>query len=251
MTTLLLTLAGPMQSWGSRSRFTSRATELAPTRSGVIGMLAAALGLERTAPLDRFETLRFGVRVDQPGTVERDFQTARQLDTGKAMPLSNRYYLADAAFLVGVEADDSFVDELTHAVRHPVFSLYLGRRAFPPAGPIPAERSPHPLAQALREAPWQAAAWHQRRHRVSTAHLELLLDAEPGEAGTETVRDVPQSFDPRRRDYGWREVRRDTVEVPNPLGSRVEREQATTTLPHPSRLPAQPYPFAELPEDDD
>lgn len=67
MTVLLLRLAGPLQAWGVKSRFTIRATELAPTKSGIIGMLAAAVGRRRTDPIEDFLSLRFGVRKDQPG----------------------------------------------------------------------------------------------------------------------------------------------------------------------------------------
>ena len=80
MTVLLLRLAGPLQSWGVKSRFTVRATELAPTKSGIIGMLAAAVGRRRTDPIEDLLSLRFGVRKDQPGRVIRDFNTARTLD---------------------------------------------------------------------------------------------------------------------------------------------------------------------------
>jgi len=43
MPTLLLRLAGPMQSWGLSSRFTIRDTSLEPSKSGVLGLLCAAL----------------------------------------------------------------------------------------------------------------------------------------------------------------------------------------------------------------
>ena len=49
MSTLLLRLAGPMQAWGADSRFDIRKTNREPTKSGVIGLLAAALGLRRWA----------------------------------------------------------------------------------------------------------------------------------------------------------------------------------------------------------
>ena len=52
MTVLLLRLAGPLQAWGVKSRFTVRSTELAPTRSGIIGMLSAAIGRRRTDPIE-------------------------------------------------------------------------------------------------------------------------------------------------------------------------------------------------------
>jgi CRISPR system Cascade subunit CasD len=39
MAVLLLRLAGPMQAWGTQSRFVNRDTELEPSKSGVIGLL--------------------------------------------------------------------------------------------------------------------------------------------------------------------------------------------------------------------
>ena len=113
MTVLLLRLAGPLQSWGDSSRFTTRATRREPTKSGVIGLLAAAQGRRRTDSLEDLLTLRFGVRTDQPGSIVRDFQTAmdwahpKKDGRVKAMPLSNRYYVADAVFVAAVEGDPS------------------------------------------------------------------------------------------------------------------------------------------------
>ena len=80
MTVLLLRLAGPLQAWGVKSKFSIRATELAPTKSGILGMLAAAVGRRRTDPVEDLLTLGFGVRKDQPGTVIRDLHTAHTLD---------------------------------------------------------------------------------------------------------------------------------------------------------------------------
>ena len=78
MTVVAFRLAGPLQSWGSRSRFVRRETEKAPTKSGVLGLVAAAKGIRRTDPLESLLGLRFGVRVDQPGQLVRDFQTAQR-----------------------------------------------------------------------------------------------------------------------------------------------------------------------------
>ena len=143
MAVLLLRLAGPMQAWGVKSRFTVRATELAPTRSGVVGMLASAVGRRRTDPIEDLLALRFGVRKDQPGSVIRDFHTAVPTDGRKPMPLSNRYYLADAVFLAGIEGDRALLEGIDEALRHPAFPLYLGRRSCPPT---------HPVSLGLREA---------------------------------------------------------------------------------------------------
>ncbi|MCL3778431.1 MULTISPECIES: type I-E CRISPR-associated protein Cas5/CasD [unclassified Actinomyces] len=218
MTVLLLRLAGPMQAWGVRSRFTERRTELAPSKSGVIGMLAAAVGRRRTDPVEDLLTLRFGVRKDQPGTVIRDFHTARTLDGKDSMPLSTRYYLADAVFLTGIEGDRELLSGLDEALRHPVFPLYLGRRSCPPTHPVSLGLRETDLLDALSSEPWQASEWFRKRHRSALPFAaELLVDQESVSVEERGdfygVRDVPVSYDPRRRDYGFRNVERRLVPV--------------------------------------
>jgi CRISPR system Cascade subunit CasD len=213
---LVLRLAGPLQSWGARSRFVRRETEQAPTKSGVIGLLAAARGLRRTDDLTEFFGLRFGVRTDQPGRLVRDFQTARSLDGTRIMPLSYRYYLADAVFLAVITGDEALLRGLDEAVRRPHFPLYLGRRSCPPAGKVSLGLRSATLADVLRNEPWQAARWHRRRVLTSPVTVPMVRDAEPDNRHTETVRDEPLSFDPRRREYGWRAVVREQVQLTHP-----------------------------------
>lgn len=213
---LVLRLAGPLQSWGARSRFVRRETEQAPTKSGVIGLLAAARGLRRTDELTEFFGLRFGVRTDQPGRLVRDFQTARSLDGTRTMPLSYRYYLSDAVFLAIIVGDENLLQGLDEAIRRPHFPLYLGRRSCPPAGKVSLGLRQANLADALRHEPWQAARWHRRRIQGSPVTVPVVRDAEPGDTHTETMRDEPLSFDPRRREYGWRAVVREQVDLNHP-----------------------------------
>ncbi|MGX2997120.1 type I-E CRISPR-associated protein Cas5/CasD [Streptomyces sp. JNUCC 64] len=229
MSVLLLRLAGPLQSWGSASRFARRSTENAPTKSGVVGLLAASLGRGRQADPSDLAALGFGVRVDQPGTRLRDFQTARHLDTEKAMPVSERYYLADAVFVVGLESGNHrFLGELYEAVLTPRFLPFLGRRSCPPSRPLdmgPPLRDTG-LRDALRDAPWQASAWHQERLGRGARRggggppesLALSFDSPPGAHPDHEVRDMPLSFDPRHRRYGLRGV--STEQVPRPPGRR-------------------------------
>src|SRR5208283_2935738 len=109
MSVLLLRLAGPMQSWGTQSRFSHRDTGLEPSRSGVIGLLCAALGRPRDHSLGDFLPLKMAVRADREGRLMRDYHTAqnvRRADTTKTPQdtvLSERFYLADAVFLVGLK----------------------------------------------------------------------------------------------------------------------------------------------------
>jgi CRISPR system Cascade subunit CasD len=224
MTVLLLTLTGPLQSWGSSSRFVRRVTEPAPTKSGMIGLLAAAQGRRRADPVEDLAALRFGVRIDQPGRLVRDFQTERRAD-GTSLPLSYRFYLADAVFLAGLEGDREFLEVLAEAIRRPAFPLFLGRRSCPPAGPLLPLVLDGTLEEVFQDRPWAAAAWYRRSREVrnlSEVRLETALDAKPADVGTVSVRDLPVSFDPELRQYGWRSVVHGAVNVPGPAAARVQ-----------------------------
>ncbi|MFD8967759.1 type I-E CRISPR-associated protein Cas5/CasD [Streptomyces sp. NPDC059568] len=239
MSVLLLRLAGPLQAWGSAARFARRTTENAPTKSGVLGLLAAAQGRARDADLSDLAALEFGVRIDQPGSRLRDFQTAHHGDSGKAMPLSERFYLADAVFVAGVRGEPRLVNALYEALLDPVFLPYLGRRSCPPSRPIPIEGPRDTsLEQALREADWEASEWYQdeilysaRRgsdSRSARHHLELLLDCPADGTPDITLRDLPLSFDPRHRQYGLRGVR--GAQVPLPIAPPPPSHDPTTLL---------------------
>jgi CRISPR system Cascade subunit CasD len=222
VTVLLLRLAGPLQSWGTSSRFVRRGTDRAPSKSGVIGLLAAARGLRRTDPLDELLQLRVGVRVEQAGTMERDFQTARTRDGSGSMPLSYRFYLADAVFLVGVEGEDGLLRGLEESLRNPTFPLFLGRRSCPPVGPVSRGLRAGSVQEVLDTEPWAASVWAQKAERRSELDLDTVVDCEPGAPGSDLVRDEPISFDPERREYGWRSVRHSRVRVQNPTRPRAE-----------------------------
>ncbi|MFH9428033.1 type I-E CRISPR-associated protein Cas5/CasD [Streptomyces sp. NPDC017615] len=212
---LALRLAGPLQSWGASSRFTRRTTESAPTKSGVIGLLAAAAGIgrdddESLAPLT---ALRFGVRIDQPGTLTRDFHTAHHGVTGKSMPLSERYYLADAAFVAAVEGDHALLTMLYGALRNPVYPPYLGRRSCPPAQPVELDlRRNARVEDVLRDLPWQASKWYRKR---LPGGLTVLREKAADEtAPADMLPDQPVSFSAAHRRHALRTVVTETVPLP-------------------------------------
>lgn len=229
MSVLLMQLAGPLQSWGASARFARRSTEPAPTKSGVVGLLAAALGRERSADLTDLTVLRFGVRIDQRGVPLRDYQTAHHFQTGKSMPVSERFYLADAVFVAAVEGDGDLIDDLHRALRRPAFLPYLGRRSCVPARRVDlGTRHDRTLEQALQEERWRAADWHQRRRREPVVELEAIVEATAEDGPVDTLRDQPLSFDPEHRRYALRGLRHMTVEIPNP----VRRRSAATPPDH-------------------
>lgn len=232
MSVLALQLAGPLQSWGVSGRFAWRTTASAPTKSGVIGLLASALGMPRNANLKHLADLRFGVRIDQPGTRLRDFQTAHHAVTQRSMPLSERFYLADAVFVAGVEGDADRLQELYEAVRAPHYLPYLGRRSCPPARPVDLGLRDGGLEIVLRAEPWRASTWYQKRERRSLVPLEILVETAPGTRAADMQNDQPVSFDPRHRRYDMRAFRTDSVDVVNPYGRRDRSARATTVPDH-------------------
>jgi CRISPR system Cascade subunit CasD len=215
VTVLVLRLAAPLQSWGTSSRFVRRNTDRMPSKSGIIGLLAAAQGRRRVDPIEDLVRLRIGARIEQPGRLERDFQTAHTQD-GDAMPLSYRFYLADAVFAVAIEGDPALLDGLREALRRPVYQLFLGRKSCPPAGKLDHGLREGDLVRVLSTEPWLASPWVRRQHRDVQVDLDIVYDCTPGTAGSEVVRDDPITFNPAHRRYGWRTVRRAPVRVPNP-----------------------------------
>lgn len=240
--TLALRLAGPLQSWGTRSEFNRRETDLRPSKSGVLGLLAAAQGRPRDADITDLIGLRLGVRVDSQGSVLRDFHTVSDYRGGPLLSASvkksgaqrptapakftgvtERFYLQDAVFLAAVRGQRSLIEALARAVRHPVFPLALGRRACVPAQPIlvPSDGQDlwdGDLNDVLAAAPWQVSPAMRRRivarrDAPMIRHLPTTIEVPDGAMGSDVAADVPVSFDPRARGFRTRTVRHGWVDI--------------------------------------
>ncbi len=216
MSTLLLRLAAPLQAWGTESKYNTRATNREPSKSGVIGLLAAALGCKRDddKTLEQLGKLRFGIRVDREGEFLRDYQTAfgNLMKKGKdteAGIITDRHYLADAVFLAGLESDDTaYLQQLCDALSNPVFPLFLGRRSCPPTLPLNLGIRDCGLEQALRDEPWQISEFARkqwvRRHKDSSPHLRIVYEPGSEEKASAFLKDMPLTFNPLHRRYGYR-----------------------------------------------
>ncbi|MER5584791.1 type I-E CRISPR-associated protein Cas5/CasD [Streptomyces asoensis] len=254
--TLLIRLAAPLQAWGTSGAFERRATHPRPTKSAVIGLIAAALGHDREEPLGQLTELRFGVRADRPGTPYQDFHVAgggpyplrpRDLLTdhhraaratsledatgphfgqhfidgwygapkyiepepgtghlrtaAKAVlrnpAVSERWYLADAAFVAAVEHHDtSLLDTISHHLEHPRRLLWLGRKSCPPTGDLSGGVHPGTLEHALTHAPLLPEATTQRPW--------AWIDAPPGTPRATPTDDQPVTFHPNHRTHATR-----------------------------------------------
>ena len=191
MATLLLRLAAPLQAWGCGSKFNIRSTEREPTKSGVIGMIAAAMGIQRNddpAKLEPLNALRFGVRVEREGRLLKDFHMVHEK---KDSHVTERYYLSDAVFTAAVESDDTeLLERISEALQKPVYPLYLGRRSCPPTLPVVLGMRQGGLADVLRNEPSEF-----------TGTKRIVCDSYDGGVPS---RDVPVSFSQSHRQYGFR-----------------------------------------------
>jgi len=204
MNVLLLRLSGAMQSWGVQSRFSVRETGLEPSKSGVIGLLATALGRPRDADIGDLACLTMAVRVDAEGLLSCDYHTAKNVlkaDGGiKDTETSRRYYLADACFLVGLAGDDlTLLQRLHRALYDPVWPLFLGRKAFVPGEPV--WLSDGLCVDTALRTPMETYPWLGSDAKKRPEKVRLVVE-DPD--GPEVRPDQPLSFAERR--FGLRRV---------------------------------------------
>lgn len=213
---LVLILEGPLQSWGTQGRFGHRDTDREPSKSGVLGLVAAALGIHRgdDAALAKLTRLSMAVRVDREGTVLRDYHTVGA-GTYRGRPhsvfgtdatiVTTRYYLTDACFVVALSSDDrELVEEVCRALVHPRWLLFLGRKSCVPSRPVffagPLTDSAGAL---LRSVPWQGL-----EGTTAPNSLRCIIEDPSGHPRP----DLPRSFDTYARRFDNRFVREEWIE---------------------------------------
>jgi CRISPR system Cascade subunit CasD len=207
---LALLLDGPLQSWGFASRFQRRTTGPHPTKSGVVGLICAAMGLAKGSKMERATLPALGAlrmtsvavarsrpHSDSAGLRVRrleDFHTV--LDTRRAdrtmnndAVMTHRQYLLDARFGVILEGDRTLLERVASALQDPVWGVWLGRKSCIPAAPVFVRlEESHDLA-------WKAIL------RVCGLNAETPIDAlatvtevERFTDGTDSLNDQPVSF---------------------------------------------------------
>lgn len=156
---LVFRLYGPLASWGEIAVGESRHSAVNPSRSALLGLLGAALGIERTDDDGQAALTagyQFGVKLVSAGSPMRDYHTVQAppqqakvqyrtrrqelIDESRVGTLlSSREYRCDSIAVVAVLAREGAprtLDELADALRRPVFPLYLGRKSCPLALPL-------------------------------------------------------------------------------------------------------------------
>ena len=229
MTGIMLRLAGPLQSWGEHSAFSERDTLAFPTRSGIIGLFAAAQGISRGQPLDRYAPLTLTVRIDRPGRLLQDFHTTggglprdRTVPTasgtrrpaGTGTVVTRRWYLSDAVFTVPAEGPRPLIEDIAAALRAPRWQPYLGRRSCPPDPPLVLRVTRDP-AEDLR----QAVLLPKRQADEDYITVDMITEKPVQGAPITEVSDVPHITGRYERRYRTRAVYQATIQVPAALAA--------------------------------
>lgn len=209
---LLFRLYGPLASWGEIAVGEVRPSALQPTRSALLGLLGAALGLRRgddTALSSLGATLRFAVFVERAGVPARDYHTIQVATPQRGRTpltradqlrerrhhlgtiLSYRDYRCDALYDVAAWHEGgppaNSLERLAAALEQPVFTLYLGRKSCPLALPLAArvvEADDALAALAARPSSVLEIPGDRRRRPfpalLSGKPLGLFWDGDPG-----------------------------------------------------------------------
>lgn len=218
MKTVLLKLSGPMQSWGTSSHFVTRNTDYYPSKSAVIGIIAASFGYRRDEDekIKKLNDLDFAVRVDQVGVLRQDYQIASKYNEDwiiKDTYLTYRYYLEDSVFVVALSSEDEkWMDEIIYALKHPYFQQFMGRRSCPVPANFVLEEYELGALDALKNLEWQASEHYQRKNKEYIADIyadKELLDDEP----YSTRNDRVVSFSQKERKFSPRFEARTSIKL--------------------------------------
>lgn len=235
---ILMWLEAPLQSWGFDSKFNRRDTLEFPTKSGILGLVLCALGAsgEQRELLERFAALKQTVisfRYKKDGKFEpklpylHDFQMIgsgyndkdmweslnipKKSDGGSAVgggtKLTHRYYLQNAVFAVLLEVPSDMSDEISNALKNPVYPIYLGRKCCVPTDFVGHENGSFESADdaeraAFEKAKEKAAARNKAEHKTDKWELAedfRVVDGETEAGDSFTLNDVPIQFGTQKK----------------------------------------------------
>lgn len=143
MKTLILKTEG-MSAYGLQTFDVHRKVNHFPTRSAVIGMLAAASGIDRDQQAELFrlsQQLSIAVQVNQAGQKIIDYHTVQGFRSPngkiqKGTKPTYREYWCDSAHSFAITGPDPLIDDLSADVKSPVYGLFQGRKSCPLTRPL-------------------------------------------------------------------------------------------------------------------
>jgi CRISPR system Cascade subunit CasD len=142
MKTLTIQLNGLLGAWSTAPKSEWRLTKQSPQPSHIVGLLACCMGLGREDDWLELRSLRIAVRTktDIPPETMRDYHTLKDAVTNDGNPgrsvITQREYIITPSYIVDISGDDAIIDNVSIAVRYPVWQPYLGRRCCVPSTPL-------------------------------------------------------------------------------------------------------------------
>lgn len=234
---LALYLRAPLQSWGASSKFGDRGTIDAPTRSGLLGLIAAACGIDKNDEARDREWLAdaaklslsilafrrggrmtdyhtVGARYDKDDPWQKRMIPVTADGKPRGTDLTHRDYLMDSVFGVVISGDNAIVAEMAEGLANPVWGVWFGRKSCIPTEPIlvgvfDSDEAARKALDARLRASLERGGGKIAGKREDEAVKFDLVEAAADEA-EETLLDVPVSF--KKREFHARRVRREIHE---------------------------------------
>lgn len=143
MKTLILKTEG-LSAYGLQTFDIHRRANHFPTRSAIVGVLAAALGITRNeheALYQLSEQITTAVQVNQAGEKMIDYHTVQNFRSPdgkiqKGTKPTYREYWCDSEHTFAISAEPSLISQLESAVKAPKFTLFQGRKSCPLTRPL-------------------------------------------------------------------------------------------------------------------
>jgi CRISPR system Cascade subunit CasD len=250
---LLFRLYAPLASWGDVAVGEFRPSYGYPGRSALLGLIGAALGVDRRdeeGHISLYRALVFAVAIYTEGALLRDYHTAQVPGAAalKKRPhrtradelvlprhelntiLSRRDYRQDAVSIAGAclrgEHTAPDLDAICVALQRPHYTPYLGRKACPPALPL----SPRIVEADTFRAAIAAAAFPplDELPDFPRASTPIRVAWEDGiESGWPQAFSVPRKDAPRSRlrwQFGDRTERVALIASPSPADENIEEQ---------------------------
>ncbi|MDE7548356.1 type I-E CRISPR-associated protein Cas5/CasD [Acetobacter fabarum] len=208
---LVFGLTASLGAMGELAGHERRGSLIWPARSALIGLMGAALGIERDGDFSALDALTIDVAIFDAGTPLRDYHTIETVPSAAVKnPNSRPEALRDArgrtntaityrdyrtSVFYGIAAQGQGMNGIAAALREPRFTLYLGRKSCPLAAPTGARIVDATCAEAALEH-LKAPLWRTPPVRAHT----LVTDDPEGEM----VTDMP--LDRNRWHFGSRRI---------------------------------------------
>lgn len=185
MPALAFYIDAPLQSWGASSKFQYRESNAFPTKSALVGIIAAAMGIDKNSEHEEAElkplinliatvvkiqkTGRPVTRITDFHTVGGGYDKKSSLEKMHIPPkasgaafgtvITKRSYLNDAAFIAILEGEQSLLENVQSALFDPTWGVWFGRKTCLPASPLTptlADDAQSALDQLLERLPQHA-----------------------------------------------------------------------------------------------